>query len=731
MFRIARRLFILLALTLVAATPTFARAAADGDPFSDEWAIECVDCVHSFPELSPHSAAVGPDGALHAVYGRDGLYHLTYRDGAWAVEAIDGAGTGLHPPVMTLDGDGRVHALYAVGDAGGLHYARQTAGGWALEPLPFFAGPQPAYALAVGDDGAAQISFYDSVRGRLNYAVQQGEAWQVSAVDATRLAGAAHALTLDPAGRPALCYKVENGILRVARRSAAGWQIEDVPSDHGADGQACDLAFAPDGALHVAHVAWNGLPYYVLHSLRGPAGWTTELVAEDAPSPNLQRYTVSLQIDPAGAPHLTYNSLEHLGDGFPNYTNSSQRYASRGPAGWHMVTLDADNARDGTLVLDGDAPVVVYRAAAGLALASPAGDDVSLTPLDRAGDVGFGPAIALNGSQLRVTYFDRENFAVRYAARGLNGWALDTVDRQPAGRFASDFTDLALGPGGEPHVLYDFIPLNYFDQPGAFNYAHRVGESWALDELRAVGGPPYALAVDARGQAHVALAGQTGQLAYTPWPPVLPLEIVDEAVGGERMGLAVDAEGGVHLAFASPLGVRYARRAPGGGWTVETVDADPGQGMSAEAVSLALDGAGRPHLAYNSTDPHTGYIFHAERAADGAWIVTSTGLGGRFPSLAVDERGGVHISFYEESESGLWYAYRAVPDGIWARRSVLYLQESRISPESALAVDAAGNPAILYRDADTGDAMLAYFPPTPLPAVFLPVIGQFRATQYE
>ena len=130
---------VLVGLTAVAAQATAARATAGGYPYPDEWVIECVDCPRSFAELTAAAAAVGPDGALHAVYGGEGLYHLTYRDGAWDVETIAEAGTGLRPPVMGIGGDGRVHALYVVGQTGSLRHAYQTASGWQIETLPFLA----------------------------------------------------------------------------------------------------------------------------------------------------------------------------------------------------------------------------------------------------------------------------------------------------------------------------------------------------------------------------------------------------------------------------------------------------------------------------------------------------------------------------------------------------------------------------------------------------------------
>ena len=76
-FRLVCLLFAL-AVAAVAApvAPAAADAAPGGDPFTTPWVDVCLDCLPRVDGLSNRSAALDPDGALHAVLGGDGVTHL-------------------------------------------------------------------------------------------------------------------------------------------------------------------------------------------------------------------------------------------------------------------------------------------------------------------------------------------------------------------------------------------------------------------------------------------------------------------------------------------------------------------------------------------------------------------------------------------------------------------------------------------------------------------------------
>ena len=712
-----RRLVIVLAALLAALSAVSANTAntAAAQPPAPGWIVECVECARSFPDLSPRSAALEPDGTLHVVYGRDGLYHLTLRGGAQVIETV-AEGRNLRPPVMTLDSNGRVHALFA-DDAGGLRYARQTAGGWQIDSLPLFTGPNAAvYALAVGPDGVVHVTVYDSARGQLVYARSQANGWLTTVLDSEPLAGAAHALTLDPDGRPALCYKVQNGILRIARLAATGWQFEELPPP--ADGYSCDLAFDPDGALHVAHRDAERLAY----STRTAAGWTTETILDGELATVEHGHAISLRLDAGGAPHVAFDTYYLSPLPHPAVLRS-QRYATRGLSGWRVATVDDENGRDGTLVLDGDDPFIVYRAAQALALAERAGDEWQSVALDPARDAGYDSSVAVHGFEMRATYFDAENRAVRYATRGPAGWSAETVSSGPAGGALHTSSELALGPGGETHVLYvgPYDPVSF----STLAYAFKIGPVWNYQEVPQSVGAPFALAADRTFRVHLALRHISGGLAYLRWPPgwldPTPYEMIDDAIPDrERLAIAVDGAGIVHVGYADDEGVRYATRAADGAWTSELVYDGPGA-EAADYVSLALGPDGRPHLAF-----YAGGLRYATRAAPGApWQVDSRLAfpdSGRFASIAVDALGRVHLAYYEGSQADLYYERLDAAGGNWQRTVVV--AEGQVGMDCDLALDPFGNPVITYRDADRGDMLVAYLPANVRATAFLPAISR-------
>ena len=132
MFRLMRSLLFVAAVAL----PLLLATRAAADPFATPWVTECLDCPPRIDALSNRTAALAPDGTLHAVYGGDAVYHLTYRGGAPAVEALEAPGPAYNTPIMGIDNRGRVHALYlklvfepvdgGVRPVGTLRYARQT-----------------------------------------------------------------------------------------------------------------------------------------------------------------------------------------------------------------------------------------------------------------------------------------------------------------------------------------------------------------------------------------------------------------------------------------------------------------------------------------------------------------------------------------------------------------------------------------------------------------------------
>jgi hypothetical protein len=327
---------------------------------------------------------------------------------------------------------------------------------------------------------------------------------------------------------------------------------------------------------------------------------------------------------------------------------------------------------------------------------------------------------------------------------GLRGSArCETVDA------ATGALDLALTAAGEPHVSYT--------AGGLLRYARAVGSggncgpalSWGCATIDGGGpldaGRGNALALaPGTGAARISYYEATGRdlrfaAAGAPGGNCGPggswrCEVIDAAGdAGWETALALDAGGQAVIAYydcGSQPGppcdrgdLKVARQVAAGtgncgpelAWRCEVIDAAGDTGWQ---PSLALDGAGRAHVAYfacgSAADcSDDGSLRYAAEVESGgncgpglAWrCETVDGDGpavvGLFPALRLDASGVAHISYYDASAQQLRFAYRAGGTatcgeaGGWQCAVVAPAR----SGETALALNAGGLPLVLYRSA--------------------------------
>ncbi len=719
MSRLIRLLFIL----VVAALPALSagHAAPKGDPFTDPWLSECIDCVPRIDELTNRTAALAPDGTLHAVYSGEGIYHLSYRGGAPVVTTLEApgpAGVAYSAPVMGVDARGRVHALYlksvsATGEEGYVHtlrYARQTPQGWRFESLPYTPADPFRYTLVVAPDGRVHISAHTTA-GYI-YATRGENGW--SAAQPFDNIIFELTLTLDPAGRPAACYPNSGQSLALARYNGAAWQTETIPAGTR-PASGCVVAFAADGQAHIVYRAEEGL----LYLWRSAAGWVSEVIAP--PTAEWQPgYAPSLQLDADGRPHVAYHAQSLLDPPEQYAFARAMFYATRTLTGWKVESVDAQlSALQGTMLLTGSAPYIVYRDRLGLALAERRDGAWSSLRLVRSGDVGYDITLVGRGRELHAVYYDLLNEAYFYAAGGPGNWQMTLVDQRLRDTRQYYFhNDLALAPDGTPHVVYEF-----YDPLISFNYAVGNGASWQRAALPGDNCGPYRLVIGRTGRAAMTQnrCAQTG-LEFIPWPPPAtgPYELIDATARGAQ-AMAIDAQGRIHLAYQATgtipnIPIRYARRDLNGRWTIQTITTGPFTGGGALGVGLALDAAGRPFVVIN---PFGAITVATPGAAGGAWQLDKR-LGASSPDdgdpqIAVDTHARLHVLYNGPGEAALVYARRDAAG--WRQRDI-----GPASSYHSLAVDPFGNPAVAYRDHLTGDARLTYVPADIRGQAYAPII---------
>jgi hypothetical protein len=123
-------------------------------------------------------------------------------------------------------------------------------------------------------------------------------------------------------------------------------------------------------------------------------------------------------------------------------------------------------------------------------------------------------------------------------------------------------------------------------------------------------------------------------------------ETVDTDLGAHA-SLALDGAGNPHISYCAVgngLELRHVSH-DDTGWHIETVDGAMGECAS---TSLALDGDGRAHIAYYDRDLYL--LEYAYKDADG-WhtqlVESDLGYEGGGVSIALDEKGYAHISYID------------------------------------------------------------------------------------
>ena len=377
--------------------------------------------------------------------------------------------------------------------------------------------------------------FTDATRdGVDNVAHRDGSDWQIETVDSDGDVGKDTSLVLDARGYPHIAYHdVTNDSLKHAVLSGTTWVSETV------EASALDPSLALDGYGN-PHIAYTHRGPYVNYAVLSGTTWVTETVDGAAAGP-------SLALDGSGNPHIAYCDVRSPP---PNGPGQGLKYAYWTASGWMIESVDvvecADPSKESTVSLALDAadyPHISYCDASNgdLKYARWDGSAWHIETVHSYGDVGWYSSLALDAvGYPHISYYDASNGDLIYGRWDGWAWQLEAVDT--AGD-VGQYTSLALDAAGYPHISYRD------ESHGVLKCVRYDGLAWFVQivDRGLYVGLHTSLALDGGGVPHISYYdGDNGDLKYARGAePVIPTTIsvyTDKASysAGETMHLGLD-----------------------------------------------------------------------------------------------------------------------------------------------------------------------------------------------
>lgn len=358
--------------------------------------------------------------------------------------------------------------------------------------------------------------------------------------------------------------------------------------------------------------------------------------------------------------------------------------------------------------------------------AAPAAVSFTLTRLTDNSADDARPTLAVDGAGKAHVAFERGG-DIYYATNAGGAWVTTPISTTPADEYRPA---IALDGSGQAHIAY------FSGSPPNLDlyYASNAGGAWSTEVAGSTNMPAtwnlhLGLALDGAGRAYIAyhthdgsdyeieVRYQENQRGAAPSGGWVTRPVTDNAVNDEYPSIAIDGSGAIHIAYQSYdtaahfYDVWYATY-NGSAWSFSQVTASAF--LDDIAPSLALDGTGKAHIAWEITSgvdiPEIGYATNAS----GAWITTTLTANTEHdtnPSLAVDGSGQAHIAYeyYDGTQYHIYYTSNA--GGAWATDEVAAapVQAAFLAGnDHALAVDGTGYVHVVYFADDGSDDEVWY-----------------------
>ncbi len=295
----------------------------------------------------------------------------------------------------------------------------------------------------------------------------------------------------------------------------------------------------------------------------------------------------SIALDSSGEPRIAF---------FGQYPDSGLRYARHQGLAWDIEQVDADYGDYASLALDAlDNPHIAYQnQGSNLKYAHYYDGSWHFQIVDPSPQVGTYTSIAIDSAGLpHIAYWDYTNQAVKYARRAGANWTIETVDVITDTGWPAISMDL--DSADYPHMIYNA------GFPGETKYAYKDGTGWHLEVVGQYGGLSTSLVVDSQDRPHIAYTENQLMYAYRDGSGWHKTVVHDDHLAGENLSLTLDSAGRPRIAYSfwnyPDEGWLVYSYFDGFDWQRETVEVRPGADILGP-ISLAVDAADHPHIAY-------------------------------------------------------------------------------------------------------------------------------------
>lgn len=296
----------------------------------------------------------------------------------------------------------------------------------------------------------------------------------------------------------------------------------------------------------------------------------------------LGQYVGTLALDSSGKAHIAYTDS----------TTQNLRYASNSDGAWNPKVIDTNVEGYAAIALDAADNVYISYCSAGiysLKFATNLSGDWKITTVD-SNWVGLFTDIVVDASgKAHISYYDHQNGDLKYATNASDVWVSETID---SAYYVGRYTSIALDSTGKAHVAY----VN--SQTDDLEYATNESGAWITSTIDSFSETTWgtSIGVDSRDKIHIAYYNATDRsLKYASNSSGAWLvSTIDGNGTGAFPSLAVNSEDSVHISYSDwgGNGVRYATDSSGS-WDIHILVPS-----SAGNSSIAIDQGGRSHLSW-------------------------------------------------------------------------------------------------------------------------------------